>query len=76
MRAECIVGMQIAKLEQWHPSQHIFTESLAGAVISESISCEGPDNPKTGESFPGKHVGSGDLTFTGVPTFAASCGNA
>lgn len=55
----------MAKLDQWHPSQHIFTESLSGSLITETISCDGAENPKTGEVFHGRHVGIGELTFTG-----------
>ena len=55
----------MAKLEQWHPSQHVFTESLAGSIESESIVCEGATNKQTGETFPGKHVGTVELAFNG-----------
>ena len=68
VRASCLLRIwhaQVAKLEQWHPSQHVFTESLAGSIESESIVCEGATNKQTGDTFPGKHVGTVELAFNG-----------
>lgn len=58
-----LFDLQLAKLESWHPSQHVYTESLSGAVESTAVICDKGSN-KANESHQGKHVGTADLVFT------------
>ena len=63
----------MAKLDQWHPSQHIFTETLSGAVVCETIVCHGPTHPSIPESYPGKHVGVAEFSFPGTVCCCHAC---
>jgi len=59
--------MQVAKLEEWHPSLHVFAESLSGSVESTTIITAGPGMGTASQNYPGKHVGTADITFNGIP---------
>ena len=48
---------QVANLEKWHPAQHVVTESLSGAIVTQKIVCHGPSHPKLPQPSPGKHTG-------------------
>lgn len=58
-----ICFLQVSKMDQWLPTQHIVTDALTGASCSSSIQCDGPDNIHGGNiSLRSAHV---DLTFNG-----------
>ena len=57
--------MQVANLEKWHPAQHVVTESLSGAVVTQKIVCHGPSHPKLPQPSPGKHTGVAEFIFNG-----------
>ena len=56
---------QVANLEKWHPAQHVVTESLSGAIVTQKIVCHGPSHPKLPQSSPGKHTGVAEFVFSG-----------
>ena len=60
---------QLSKLEAWHSGQHVFTESLSGALETGTITCDGPASPEVDSSQPSKHVGFMDFQFTGAQHF-------
>ena len=74
--------MQVANLEKWHPAQHVVTESLSGAIVTQKIVCHGPSHPKLPQPSPGKHTGVAEFIFNGEqaltagahPTASAICG--
>lgn len=57
--------MQVANLEKWHPAQHVVTESLSGAIVTQKIVCHGPSHPKLPQPSPGKHTGVAEFIFNG-----------
>ena len=56
---------QVANLEKWHPAQHVVTESLSGAIVTQKIVCHGPSHPKLPQPSPGKHTGVAEFIFNG-----------
>lgn len=58
---------QVANLEKWHPAQHVVTESLSGAIVTQTIVCHGPSHPKLPQPSPGKHTGVAEFVFDGAP---------
>lgn len=60
-------SMQVANLEKWHPAQHVVTESLSGAIVTQKIVCHGPSHPKLPQPSPGKHTGVAEFIFNGEP---------
>ena len=58
----------MANLEKWHPAQHVVTESLSGAIVTQTIVCHGPSHPKLPQPSPGKHTGVAEFVFDGVPS--------
>ncbi len=61
-------SVQVANLEKWHPAQHVVTESLSGAIVTQKIVCHGPSHPKLPQPSPGKHTGVAEFIFNGKPT--------
>ena len=59
---------QVAALEKWHPAQHVVTESLSGAIVTQTIVCHGPSHPKLPQPSPGKHAGVAEFVFSGART--------
>ena len=57
----------MANLEKWHPAQHVVTESLSGAIVTQKIVCHGPSQPKLPQPSPGKHTGVAEFVFSGEP---------
>ncbi len=57
---------QVAALEKWHPAQHVVTESLSGAIVTQKIVCHGPSHPKLPQPSPGKHTGVAEFVFSGA----------
>ena len=55
----------MAALEKWHPAQHVVTESLSGAIVTQTIVCHGPSHPKLPQPSPGKHAGVAEFVFSG-----------
>jgi uncharacterized NAD-dependent epimerase/dehydratase family protein len=62
----CAHCCQVGNLEKWHPAQHVVTESLSGAVVTQTIVCHGPSHPKLPQPSPGKHTGVAEFVFTGA----------
>jgi hypothetical protein len=60
---------QVSNLERWHPAQHVVTESLSGAVVTQTIVCNGSHHEKLPTPAPGKHQGVAEFKFTGRKTF-------
>lgn len=54
----------VANLDSWHPATHVVTESLSGAVVTQTIVCHGP-HKQFSDHAPGKHQGVGEFKFTG-----------
>ena len=61
------VGRQVGALERWNPGQHVVTESLSGAIVTQTIICHGPSHPKLPQPSPGKHTGVAEFVFSGAP---------
>ena len=53
---------------KWHPAQHVVTESLSGAIVTQKIVCHGPSHPKLPQPSPGKHTGVAEFIFNGELT--------
>lgn len=64
-------SMQVANLEKWHPAQHVVTESLSGAIVTQKIVCHGPSHPKLPQPSPGKHTGVAEFIFNGEHALTA-----
>lgn len=54
----------VANLESWLPANHVVTESLSGAVVTQTIVCNGP-HKQIQDHAPGKHQGVGEFVFQG-----------
>lgn len=65
------MSVQVANLEKWHPAQHVVTESLSGAIVTQKIVCHGPSHPKLPQPSPGKHTGVAEFIFNGELTLTA-----
>lgn len=57
---------QVNDLKKWHPAQHVVTESLTGAIVTQTIVCHGPSHPKLPQPSPGKHAGVAEFVFQGA----------
>ena len=55
-------AVQVAKLEAWHPSQHVLMESLSGALEPVTVLCDRGSN-KANDSHPGNYIGTADVAF-------------
>lgn len=62
----------MSALERWNPAQHVVTESLSGAIVTQTIICHGPSHPKLPQPSPGKHTGVAEFVFNGAPLPAGS----
>ncbi|BDA41077.1 hypothetical protein COCOBI_01-7320 [Coccomyxa sp. Obi] len=63
---------QVANLEKWHPAQHVVTESLSGAIVTQTIVCHGPSHPKLPQPSPGKHTGVAEFVFDDLKFHSSS----
>ncbi|CAL5227483.1 g10461 [Coccomyxa viridis] len=63
---------QVANLEKWHPAQHVVTESLSGAIVTQKIVCHGPSHPKLPQPSPGKHTGVAEFIFNDLKFHSSS----
>ena len=66
----------MSALERWNPGQHVVTESLSGAIVTQTIICHGPSHPKLPQPSPGKHTGVAEFVFNGAALPAGSRGEA
>ena len=64
---------QVGALERWNPGQHVVTESLSGAIVTQTIICHGPSHPKLPQPSPGKHTGVAEFAFSGALELAPGC---
>jgi hypothetical protein len=55
----------VANLAAWHPANHVVTESLSGAIVTQTIVCNGP-HKQFQEHTPNKHQGVGEFIFQGT----------
>lgn len=67
---------QVSALERWNPGQHVVTESLSGAIVTQTIICHGPSHPKLPQPSPGKHTGVAEFVFNGAAPPTGSKGEA
>ena len=63
---EAARAAQVSALERWNPGQHVVTESLSGAIVTQTIICHGPSHPKLPQPSPGKHTGVAEFVFNGA----------
>ncbi|KAK9841774.1 hypothetical protein WJX81_002131 [Elliptochloris bilobata] len=63
---------QVSALERWNPGQHVVTESLSGAIVTQTIICHGPSHPKLPQPSPGKHTGVAEFVFNDLKFHSSS----